>query len=292
LIQTAQESGFFIGGAARSGTTLIADMLGLHTSLSAVYETDMVISFLEWIRNGQGSQLEKATKTCFGWASIQLPHLWKYETKKMVFHHGSHRILFTPNQVHQALKDFLQGLGKQNYLIKLNIFINTLFTYHSEIEKKPFWINKTPKYVVWLPELKLLFPKMKFIHCIRDGRDVACSVVKHPFGPDTHIRSVYWWKDLVSIAKEFGRQNPENYYEVKLEDLTEAPKETLSGVFNFLGVEDESKYLIDRFYSGRQGITISKGRGGLWRQELSEELKEKFWVETGELLTELGYQKN
>ena len=292
MVLEVQESGFFIGGAARSGTTLVADMLGLHTSLSSVYETDMVISFLEWIRNGQGAQLEKATKTCLAWAAVELPNLWKHEKKKMVFHHGSHRVLFSPDELRRTLDEFFHGLGEDNYRIKLNIFINTLFTIHREIEKKPLWINKTPKYSAWLPELKILFPKMKFIHCIRDGRDVACSVVKLPFGPDTHTRSVYWWKDMVSNARKFGRENPENYYELRLEDLTSSPREVLSGVFDFLGVEDQSDYLVDRFYSGKQGITISTGRNGRWRQELSDELKEKFWVESGELLTELGYNRD
>ncbi|WP_404454406.1 sulfotransferase [Virgibacillus necropolis] len=32
----------FIGGAERSGTTLLVDLLGLHSNISPVYETDFV----------------------------------------------------------------------------------------------------------------------------------------------------------------------------------------------------------------------------------------------------------
>jgi hypothetical protein len=33
----------FIGGAGRSGTTLVVDLLGTHANLSPVYETNFVL---------------------------------------------------------------------------------------------------------------------------------------------------------------------------------------------------------------------------------------------------------
>jgi len=42
------------------------------------------------------------------------------------------------------------------------------------------WVEKTPRHVQFLPYLMHSFPNAKFIHMVRDGRDVACSLRHHP----------------------------------------------------------------------------------------------------------------
>lgn len=45
---------------------------------------------------------------------------------------------------------------------------------------KARWIEKTPRHVNCLGYLLASFPNARFIHMIRDGRDVACSLRNHP----------------------------------------------------------------------------------------------------------------
>src|SRR6185295_5028100 len=45
---------------------------------------------------------------------------------------------------------------------------------------KARWADKTPNNVRALPKLLTWYPNGRFIHLIRDGRDVACSLRKHP----------------------------------------------------------------------------------------------------------------
>jgi protein-tyrosine sulfotransferase len=45
---------------------------------------------------------------------------------------------------------------------------------------KSRWVEKTPRHVHSLSYLLTSFPNARFIHMIRDGRDVACSLRNHP----------------------------------------------------------------------------------------------------------------
>ena len=45
---------------------------------------------------------------------------------------------------------------------------------------KSRWVEKTPRHVHCLPYLLTSFPRARFIHMVRDGRDVACSLRNHP----------------------------------------------------------------------------------------------------------------
>lgn len=174
-----QETGLFIGAVGRSGSTLLVDMLGLHQALSPVYETDFVIPFLEWVRNGTVTQLGQAFHFAQKWAN-PLPHRPHSKREHERYHHGPHYVLFTKKHMEEALNAFSQDLNASNIIEKINRLMTGLFQSHAWLDKKKLWINKTPSYVLYLPELKKIFTSMKFIHCIRDGRDAACSVVTRP----------------------------------------------------------------------------------------------------------------
>ena len=38
-----------------------------------------------------------------------------------------------------------------------------------------------------------MFPEMKLLHLVRDGRDVACSVLRMPWGPNDLDSALDWW---------------------------------------------------------------------------------------------------
>ncbi len=278
----------FIGGAARSGTTLTVDMLGLHSELSPIYETDFVITFLEWIKKNQPSLLERALKFCLRW-SKSLSNLPHNEAAHERFHHGPTHILFKKELVEEQLEVFLQDLNSDTAVNKVRSFIFTLFASHAQHDNKPFWINKTPKYIAWLPQMKLLFPKMKFVHCIRDGRDVACSIVERPFGPNTYIRAAHNWKSSLLLGREFGEKYPEHYLEMKYEDLVLDPKPTLQCLFQFLGFKDESDQIIEKYHKNKDGISLVASRIGNWRNTFSTKECQEFWELNGSLLNEVGY---
>ena len=62
---------------------------------------------------------------------------------------------------------------------------------------KARWGDKTPRYVESIPFISGLFPDARFVHLVRDGRDVALSYANVPFGPKTVARAASLWAKRV-----------------------------------------------------------------------------------------------
>jgi len=285
-----QELGRFIGGVGRSGTTLFADMLGLHESLSPVYETDFVLPFLEWVKGRNPINLRNAMMYSMRWAE-PLPYRPHNKREHERYHHGPHYVLFTKKHMEEEIKKFMDGLTTDNTLTRINRLIHELFRYHCECDNKQFWINKTPLYIVYLPELRQIFPKMKFVHCIRDGRDVACSVVTRPWGPNTYLDAAPWWKSQIVRARSYGAAHPNDYLEIRYEDFVLEPLISMERIFAFLEVTNQNRQLLKKYKEGNAGIKLSKSPIGVWKKNFTDKKKLKFWELAGDLLFDLGYTK-
>src|SRR5262245_4391521 len=101
---------------------------------------------------------------------------------------------------------------------------------------KARWGDKTPGYVSYLPTLARLFPEARFVHIVRDGREVASSLAEWEWGARTAVSGAFWWAHKVRVGRRDGvRLGPERYHELRLEDLTAAPEHVLGDVCAFLG---------------------------------------------------------
>ena len=281
----------FIGGVGRSGTTLVADMVGLHGSLSPVYETDFMVEFLKSVRSKTLEQLKEALQFALEWAK-PLPHRPHNKREHENYHHGPHYVLFTKENMVEEIGAFAEGLTSTNALPKIEILAHRLFGRHAALDGKSLWINKTPAYLIYLRELRQVFPRMKFVHCIRDGRDVACSVATRAWGPNTHIEVALGWKSQIISAARIAREFSADFYNVRYEDLVRHPQPTLKRIFNFLEVEDESEAIVKKYIEASDGISLSQAPIGTWKSRFTDEEKEKFWEQAGNLLSQLAYSKH
>ncbi len=168
-------------------------------------------------------------------------------------------------------------------------FLERLFGEHCRVADKPRWINKTPAYVHLLPVLDRLFPDQRFVHCVRDGRDVAASVVTRPWGPKTHLQGGEWWARKVLDGVRWGQAHPERYLEVRYEDLLVDPEPTLRRVSSFLGVADESGAIAAR-YTG-DGTRLDPSRAGGWTTTFTSAEIAAFEGRHATLLEHLGYPR-
>jgi hypothetical protein len=78
---------------------------------------------------------------------------------------------------------------------------------------------KDPFDVTHLPFLAQLFPTARFIHIIRDGRDVALSLKKLAWGPTNLYGGARYWAWGVSTCRKDGANLGSRYFEVRLVDL-------------------------------------------------------------------------
>ena len=93
------------------------------------------------------------------------------------------------------------------------------------------YADKTPHYTSYVPLLAALFPEARFVHLVRDGRDVASAYVDATFGPTTLSSAAWVWRTQVTRAPEAGAVlGPERYLEVRYEELVADPEPTLRRV--------------------------------------------------------------
>ena len=109
----------FIGGAGRSGTTLLVDLLGLHPDISPIYETDFVTILVKLFYSKKSKNLsiqEKKNKYrafIYKW-SEPLPKRPDNKRKHEKYVHGPHYILFSKEKIRNKTDEFLNKLGEEN----------------------------------------------------------------------------------------------------------------------------------------------------------------------------------
>lgn len=178
-------------------------------------------------------------------------------------------------------------------------------------EGKPRWVDKTPMHVRALPRILHCFPDARFIHVIRDGRDVVCSLRNHPrervhrgrVVPNRVDRPVEecagrWVRDT-SLGLAFaGHPRVEA---VRYEELVANPEREMLRICRFLGETLEPAMLDPGSAAptaGRAGVLInnpnaaeavSRAPAGRWRRDLSPTERRLVDRIAGELLIALGY---
>ncbi|MDE5117369.1 MAG: sulfotransferase, partial [Trichodesmium sp. St2_bin2_1] len=74
-----------------------------------------------------------------------------------------------------------------------------LFQAATRKQGKQYWGDKTPRYIFDIPWLAEAFPQAKFIHIIRDGRDVASSLIKAGW-VNNFVKAAYYWQKKVEAG--------------------------------------------------------------------------------------------
>ncbi len=112
------------------------------------------------------------------------------------------------------------------------------------------WGWKNYRSIYMVPFFRALYPEMKFLHIVRDGRDIAFSVDHKKFVryaqtylgqkwdtlPFPHISMLMWEATNLTIAS-FGEQKMgKNYLRIRFEDLCENPHGIIKVLRRFLGI--------------------------------------------------------
>lgn len=270
MSSTIQDKQFlFIVGAPRSGTTWLQIMLGEHPQVCTSVELTLFDRYI-------GQWMET----------------WRHEVENA--HRPGLNLFWTEQEFHGFLQDFIYK------------------TYERALAAKPdatHVLDKRPSYSEHVETIQTLLPNARFIHIIRDGRDVATSMMAAArdfwFQTDTMQKAATRWNEKVrqaQIASRFAGQ----YLEIRYEDLLEDGVATLKKVFDFCGLpvtegqvgEILEQQAFDKLQSSRKSASAEykmppgfyrKGKAGNWQEELSTEQQQQFDEIAGELLRELGY---
>jgi hypothetical protein len=276
----------FIVGVSRSGTTLLRRMVDSHPEIAITRETHWIVDVL------QGNDAVPAEGRM---TPDVLARLLAEER-------------FTRMEIDTAkLERLVSGDAPPSYAQ----FVTAAFDQHGASHRKRLVGDKVPGYLTEMPTLHSLWPGARFVHMIRDGRDVCLSVLdwqragrevtRFSAWPEDPVSvTALWWERRVRLGREAGAALPtELYYELRYEALIADAARECDALCAFLGVPFDERMLT--FHEGRErdDPNLSAKRAwrpitaGLrdWRTEMGEEDLERFEAAAGDLLDELGYPR-
>ncbi len=200
----------------------------------------------------------------------------------------------------------LFGFDRRYWDDKIAEFFASFQTEYAKSRGKKRWADKTPAYSRHLPFINQLFPNCRIVHMIRDGKDVVASH-RERWGYRRALKSVERWRNDIRNIRSAGKGLfPGRYIEVRYEELVRAPEPTLQNLLEWLGESwDEAVLTYDRAQhdahgrhaqltaarrsAGKEASAIYASRVGTGRANLDPLLKAWFWLRSGRLQRQLGY---
>lgn len=104
------------------------------------------------------------------------------------------------------------------------------------------WAECTPDNLLYVPEIARSFPNARFLHVVRDGRDVACSLAEQGWvGPYRHCDAVtrvvqagLYWEWMLGRGRGHFARPGLHVLEVRFEALVVEPASTLQAIGAFI----------------------------------------------------------
>lgn len=281
-------------GAPRSGTTLLRLMLDAHPDLAIPPETSFLAAVAA-LNESDGDLRTRFLETITAYPP-GAPNWQDFGLAR------------------EALAEAVQMLEPFTVADGLRAF----YRLYAQRFDKSRWGEKTPDYSLHVGTIAALLPEARFVHLIRDGRDVAASWRQQWFSPGYEPEVLARaWADRVEAARSTGSACT-HYIEVFYEDLVARPEQVLRRLCEFLELpwsnqllnhqerapkrleEHRARVSLDGSFTvshaqrlHQQRRTMERpgtGRIGSWRETMSDEEVQRFERVAGKLLIQLGYE--
>jgi Sulfotransferase family len=279
----------FIVGVGRSGTTLLRMMLDAHPELAIPAETHFLNDVLALDVNDSAKERFFRTVTeAYTWPNFALDR--------------------------SAFRDALDSIAPFSIPDATRAF----YRCYAKRFGKTRWGDKTPSYRASMTGIGRLLPEARFIHIIRDGRDVALSYRGLWFGPGDDVElQARFWVEQIELARAQSSEL-QHYLEVRYEALVQVTEPTLRTICDYLdlpfqpvmmdyhksasarlseiknpsGPPTQAAHNMARFVEihDRTKEPPDPGRIGRWRTEMLAEDARRYEMIAGELLHRLGYE--
>ena len=279
----------FVCGVTRSGTTLLRLMLDSHPDVAIPGETHWVPKLIK--------AFERSKQTGEDAANLAIDH-----KRWGDFHLDA-----------DELRTRIKGLHPVTAADSIRAF----YMLYAEREGKSRYGDKTPGYVKEMRRIQRVLPEARFVHIIRDGRDVSLSHLRMNWGPETYAESARLWRNRIRKARKMA-PSVNHYMEIHFEDLVSDTEGTLRRVCEFIDLEFDPVMLT--YHERAEGRLAEKARElprknrpnqsaearieshvmarepprsdriGMWRERMSPEEVAEYEAVAGDMLVQLGYE--
>jgi hypothetical protein len=281
----------FVIGMTRSGTTLLRLMLDSHPDLTIPPETHFIPDIIK-LYHEELPDPDAIADVLVGsrrWDDFQIP-----------------------------AEVMRKELEKLRPMVRPEVPIRTFYRLYAKRQGKPRWGDKTPGYATKMRRINRVLPEARFIHMIRDGRDVALSLKEREADMTTE-QVARRWRHRINRTRRAAK-HIEGYLEIHYEDLVADPETTLRKICEHIELDYSPEMLTyherasERLEEMAQPLEAEEDKRGLsaesrleahaltsepprtdrsgrWRREMSAEDLAIFEEHGGRLLGKLGYER-
>jgi hypothetical protein len=270
----------FVGGTGRSGTHVIAKLLGRHSRYRKV-----PIEVRFHVDPGGFPDL-LAGRTTVGEFLARLRGKWwrRMQTLRV---RGLHRIV--PRERLEAAADEFAGAYDADPVAACReLFFDLLGPLAAEAGK-PDLVEMSCDTIAQGPALLRIFPDAKLIHTVRDGRDASSSRVtqgRHLISPRTRRQGLEWWERRLRRIDRAVREIPQDrLLVISLDELVTGERETgYRHLLEFAGIEDDPA--VRRFFERK--VSAERAHQERWRVGLSARAQQRLRRQYGDALEGLS----
>lgn len=253
----------FVGGTGRSGTHILAQLLGRSHNLAMIpvevrFHTDP--DGFPGLLAGEVS-LERFVRRLRG-------YWWKgFQTRRF---RGMFRFV-DRDRFDAAVAAFEERFADNRESACRRLFFDLLWFRTEEETSVRGLIEQSCDTVAQAPTLLPLFTRARFIHVVRDGRDASASRVAQTRGlikPRTRAEGLEWWERRMARLEAGAAAIPaERLLTVSLDELLlTGGGETLRPLMHFCGTRATAR--VRYFYGNR--MNREQANSERWRRGLSE----------------------
>lgn len=275
------EEPFFIIGCGRSGNTLLRSMLVAGGEVAIPPESYVWPRIIRIFQTYNFLPWEKLCSLIIAeFEAYKEFYTWEVN---LYIAHKNARIL---KGKEQTLSNIINEVYKAYQLEKTG--------------KIKRWGDKTPINTLYIDKILKVYPNAKFIHIVREPKDVVCSYINAKLYNDIDEATNFWNLAVKKALFLKNKVSSNQFIQVRYEDLVVSPEIQLNNVCDFLDLEytramldfwKETKSLGDVNY-GKHHANIKKPLSsdsiGKWKKKLSEKERIKIDKLTKDLQEKLN----
>jgi len=202
---------FFIIGSGRSGTTLLRAILSRHPDIAIPPENYGLINAIKKFIRYNGLDWQDIVNLVYGeFQSHEGFRYWETDLFKHV-----RRAYDCPKE--EASLAFIIDCAYRAYM-------------HEHKPDATIWGDKTPFNTLRLKWIHKTFPEARYIHLLRDGRDVVASYVKADLMPDIEAACDRWLRSIAAVHKFEKKIGANRVLTVRYENLVTATEDNVRHV--------------------------------------------------------------
>lgn len=236
----------FIVGTPRSGTTMLAAMVGSHS----IYASGPESQFFSKL---SPQTLETAVLDP-NWPAIAV------------------EVLFDLTLAEQPVVELFGASTGEIYDFlsrrepSVAAMLEALTVPFAAKRGKAQWAEKTPNHMLSLPIIRQLWPDAAIVRIMRDPRDAALSTCKLPTFSDSFVANMVMWRAWHDQARPFFETDG-NCYTLRYESLVENSARELSQLCEFLQIPFEAEML--EFATAASDVS---SQNETWKNQVSGKL--------------------